>query len=79
MWSLHLHFHWRENKHVSGLLTCSFTKFWREAVLTGEAEAQLLGAGVLVLHAAQQRLHLDDEQIGAVLPSLGHRAEVLHP
>lgn len=49
-----------------------------ERVLTGEGEAELLRADVFVLHSTEQRLHLHNEQIGTVLPSFGHRADVLH-
>lgn len=54
-----------------------FTKLWKETSLTREGEAELLCADVFVFHSAEQRLHLHDEQIRAVLPSFGHCADVL--
>lgn len=47
------------------------------AVFTGEGETHLLCAQLVLIKSAEQRLHLHNEQVGAVLPGLGHRTNVL--
>lgn len=46
-------------------------------LLTGEGKVELLHSGLVLVHATEQRLHLHDEQVGAVLPRFGHRTDVL--
>lgn len=45
--------------------------------LTCESEVELLWSKVFVLKSSKQRLHLDYEQVGAVLPSFGHCTDIL--
>lgn len=58
-------------------VACCHSVWREETLLTGEGKTQLLCAQLVLVQAAEQWLHLDDEQVGAVLPGLGHRTNVL--
>lgn len=63
--------------HATTAASLPAAAFQTKQNLTGEGEAELLHSGLVLVHAAEQRLHLHDEQVGAVLPRFGHRTDVL--